>query len=101
MIKSQVPGQTKATFRQVCTGSICRRCPRGMCALGRRRLRLVMERTGYWRTEPNWPRILSCEKTEKGDDTKRDEDCKMEVDVEAGSRKKLEMRMKDTTKGYA
>ena len=30
--------------------------PRGMCAVGRRRLRRVVERTRCWRN-PNWPKI--------------------------------------------
>ena len=32
------------------------------CAVGRRRLRRVMERTRCWRTKPKWPKIQSCEK---------------------------------------
>ena len=45
----------KPTFQQGSMGSICRVCPQGMLAGGRRRLRHVME-TMCWRAQPSVPR---------------------------------------------
>ena len=82
-----------------------------LCAVGRLRQTRVMEKIICWRTKPSGQKkrsCLSCVKKSKGskgkmpsvqfedigEDAKPDDDCKMEVEGEADSRKKLEMRKK-------
>ena len=99
-------GGAKRTFRPVCMQRICRRCLQGMCVVVWRRLRRVMERTSCWPSMCNWSKIQSCGISEKktessnmkekkpavqfeepGEDSKQDEDSRMEVDDDAGYRK--------------
>ena len=110
----QVPNveDAKPTFQRDCTDSICRPCPGEMGAVGRRRRLRFMRKTKCWRTKPSGREKQNCEScvtklrrwrmhgksqpTVRGAKRmqKPDEDCKMEVDDEADSGNKLDMRNK-------
>ena len=104
-------GNAKPTFQRDCVESSYWQCLEEMGAVGRFRYFRVMEKTRCWQTKPSGQQKQSCKKyamkpkdptvkvkkpaaqfEEPGEDTQPNEDCKMVVDEQTNSHKKLEMR---------